>query len=196
MPSAWFDLLDDRARAALQPAPQPLPETAEVVVIGGGVAGLAAAAMCRRAGIADVVVLERGERLAAETSNGPAGLMNPDMQSHRVSPRFAEISRRSTALHLELDREWGGEIGYYPVDLLVCGEEAEVVDGDPSWTERLDGAVVAGLDPQLSLEGPGVLLRSQWGLNPLRLCAALARHAGQVFTGAPVLDWDEAGDES
>jgi len=193
MSSPWFELLDEPARAALKPTALELPDAAEVVVIGGGVAGLAAAAMCRRAGIDDVVVLERGERLAGETSNGPAGLLNPDMQSHRLSPRFAEIARQSTALHLELDREWGGEIGYYPVELLVCGEEARGVEGDPHLTEHLDGLGVAALDPQVALTEPGVLLRRQWGLNPLRLCAALAAHGGPAFTGTVVMDWDEAG---
>ena len=192
MPSPWFELLDERARAALTPTSSELPNSAEVVVIGGGVAGLAAAAMCRRAGIEDVVVLERGERLAGETSNGPAGLLNPDMQSRRLSPAFAEIARRSTALHLELDREWDGDVGYYPVDLLVCGEEAYGVEGDPNLTAHLDGAGVAALDPQVALAEPGTLLRGQWGLNPLALCAALAEHAGRAFTGAGVLDWDEA----
>ena len=70
MSSPWFELLDDRARSALKPTSSELPNSAEVVVIGGGVAGLAAAAMCSRAGIKDVVLLERGERLAGETSNG------------------------------------------------------------------------------------------------------------------------------
>src|SRR5438093_3615602 len=110
----WDEALGDDERLVLDPGPSSFDPRPDVLVVGGGAVGLAAAAMCRRAGLGSVQVIER-ERCGAGPSGSAAGGLSPGV--HSVShPAFVDLARESLALHRELDAEWHGEIGLRPLD--------------------------------------------------------------------------------
>ncbi len=84
----------------------PLPETADVVVIGGGVIGVFAALYLRRAGLS-VVLCEKG-RVAGEQSSRNWGWIR---QLGR-DPAELPIATEATALWREIDTATGGGTGY------------------------------------------------------------------------------------
>src|SRR5256885_9071106 len=76
----WADALTPADHAALTPGvPDRLDRRPDVLVVGGGVVGLATAVACREAGLGRVLVLERGPRLASAASGGNGGAVAPDM---------------------------------------------------------------------------------------------------------------------
>jgi glycine oxidase len=73
----WASTVDPADQAALDPGvPTDLDRHPEVLVVGGGVIGLATAVFCRRAGVGRVLVIEAA-RLAGAASGGPAGRWPP-----------------------------------------------------------------------------------------------------------------------
>ena len=99
----------------------PLPESAEVVVVGGGVMGASAAFHLAEAGV-DVVLLERGELAGGSTSRAAGGVraqfsdaLNIQI-AHRSLMAFREFARRPG---WEIDLK---EVGY----LFVLSRETDV----------------------------------------------------------------------
>ena len=72
--------------------PEGLDRRPDVLVVGGGVVGLATAALCQRAGLGRVVVLERG-RLAAGPSGRAAGIMAPELHHGSAPPALVELGQ-------------------------------------------------------------------------------------------------------
>src|SRR5438034_8968670 len=90
-------LLSDRL--ADQPHDQrtsePMSETARVVVVGGGIWGCSIAYHLARAGVSDVLVLERGELASGNTSQA-AGLVGQLRASELMARSImAVVDRRS-----------------------------------------------------------------------------------------------------
>jgi glycine oxidase len=140
----WYDALDPHERSALEPGvPADLSRSPDVLVVGGGVIGVAVAAMCRRAGIPDVVLLER-QALGAGASGGAAGLLNPDMQSERDLPAgFVRLCHHSTGLYQALDAEWGGAFQMRPTLLRGGGDPSVDMPGQVGLNPRRVVAVLA-----------------------------------------------------
>ena len=112
----WDDIATADDLAALAPPrPAALPDTTDVLVVGGGVIGLAVAAACTRFGL-DVLLIEREDRLARCASGRAAGGLSPDAHPE-LGPRWRELARRSLAMHRELDARW--DHGLRIVDLSV-----------------------------------------------------------------------------
>jgi len=93
-----------------------LPETADVVIIGGGVIGLTIARALALQGVRNVLLVERA-RLGAEASSAAAGMLAPQAeaddadgffnlccQSRDMYPTFAAALREETGIDSELDR--------------------------------------------------------------------------------------------
>ncbi len=93
-----------------------LPETADVVVIGGGVIGLTIARALALRGVSKVLLVERA-RLGAEASSAAAGMLAPQAeadhedtfftlccQSRDMYPTFAAALSEETGIDSELDR--------------------------------------------------------------------------------------------
>jgi glycine/D-amino acid oxidase-like deaminating enzyme len=150
----WDDVASSEDLAALAPArPTRVPSRPDVLVVGGGVIGLAIAAACTREGL-DVLLVEREERLAWWASGRAAGGLSPDAHPE-LGPRWRTLARRSLLLHRELDAEW--DYGLREIDLLVLQDFA---------------------------------IPRQGHVDPVRFCAALARHAGTIATGVAYEDLD------
>ena len=97
MPAIWTDELTDEEKRALEPGvPPDFDRTPDVLVVGGGVMGLATAQACRSAGLGSVVVIERADGLASGSSGSAAGGLNlygARMGAYPTDPTlFVEIS--------------------------------------------------------------------------------------------------------
>src|SRR5687768_11580292 len=103
--AVWDDLTPRDDLAALDPGPGPLPAAPDVLVVGGGQIGLAVGAMCRRAGLREVLVVER-DRLAAGPSGRNAGFLTPGGHSE-YGEAWEALGHRALDLHRELDAAWG-----------------------------------------------------------------------------------------
>ena len=186
--TVWEGELNAAQRSALHPGvPYGLNRRPDVLVVGGGVIGLATAAACRRAGLGSVVVIERAEQLASAASGGNGGAIAPDMHALTDSPEFVALGRASLAAYRRLDAEWDGAIGLRTtrwLQLFSTASGPPVPPVGPQF-EVLDDRAVRELEPDLAPpEGCTALsVVGQARVNPQRLAAALAGRAGTTATG-------------
>jgi glycine/D-amino acid oxidase-like deaminating enzyme len=197
--AVWQDGLSDAERAALRPGvPDELNRRPDVLVVGGGVIGLATAVACRIAGLGSVTVVERADRLASAASGGNGGAIAPDMHALTDSAQFVALGRASLALYRQLDAQWDGAIGLRTTRWLHMFP----ADGGPPALpvgprfEPLDAPAMRELESDLALPegGTGLLVSDQGAVNPQRLAAALAGRAGAVATGIEVTGVRMSGD--
>jgi glycine oxidase len=171
---------------------------ADVVVIGGGVIGLATAWRLAGAGIR-VRVFEQ-DRLGGQASGAAAGLLAPvsehltpddflalGIASLRAYPSFVEAIRDESGIDPELVRSG-------VLRVALSDDEAETVRRLPTGgldATRLDGREVRDLEPAIapSVVG-GLLLAEESHVSSPRLVAALAaaarRRGVAIVEGAPV----------
>jgi len=200
----WDDRLSDGENAALRPGtPERLDRSPDVLIVGGGVVGLSVAVACRRAGLGRVLVLERAERLASAASGANGGAIAPDMHVLTDSPEFVAFGRASRELYRQWDADWGGAIGQWPtrwLNIFPPGGAPEPPSAAPGPVAApfplLDAAAVREVEPDVRLPdgGRAMLVDGQYGVNPQRLVAALAGHAGAVATGVAMRDVSVRGD--
>ncbi|HEY4396579.1 MAG TPA: FAD-binding oxidoreductase [Acidimicrobiia bacterium] len=192
--TVWRDTADAKVLAALEPGvPPDLDRRPDVLVVGGGVIGLATAALCSRAGLGRVVLIER-ERLAAGASGSAAALLTPEAHVWTDPRPFVDLARTSLQLLRALDAEWDGAIGVEPLEWLVALPQALPLDTNlGALVDVLDPDGAHAVEPELG-DVPGALrIRDQGRVHPLRLAAALATRAGSVATGVEMLGFATAG---
>lgn len=171
----------------------------DVVIIGGGLAGCAAAYACAAAGVRALVV--EGGRVGQNAAGRSAGLLLPD-----PGPGFRELSqayglraaramfqswRRASLDAAALLRRLGVRCGLSPQDALIVAPgdddkllrrelEARTAGGaDATWLTRRQ------LQAATALDGAGAIrMRDAFGLDPYRACLGLA--AAAVARGAAV----------
>jgi glycine oxidase len=190
----WRDTAGAGVLAALEPGvPPDLDRNPDVLVVGGGVIGLAIAALCTRAGVGRVVLIER-ERLAAGASGGAAALLTPEAHVWTDPQPFVALARTSLHMLRALDDEWDGAIGVEPLDWLVVLPQALPPDAElGALVDVLDPDRAHAVEPELG-DVPGALrIREQSRVHPLRLAAALAVRAGVVASGVEMRDAITAG---
>ena len=182
--TVWRDTVGADVLAALDPGvPPDLDRHPDVLVVGGGVVGLATAALCVRAGLGQVTLIER-DRLAAGASGKAAAMLTPEAHVWTDPPPFVDLGRASLRLLRELDDEWGGALGVEPVDWLIALPAAIPLDSDLGpLVDVLDPDRAHQIEPELG-DVPGALrIRGQASVHPLQLAVALAARAGSVATG-------------
>ncbi len=136
--------------------------TSEIVIVGGGVIGLAVARALARRGVKDVLLLERGE-LGKEASYAAAGILAPQAEadesdeffalaaaSRDAYPAFAESLYAETGIDIELDSAGTLYLAFNSTD------EQEIQDRFAWQTraglsvERLTRAEALQLEPNIS----------------------------------------------
>ena len=182
--AVWRDTAGAGVLAALEPGVPPvLDRRPDVLVVGGGVIGLATAALCTRAGLGRVALIER-ERLAAGASGRAAALLTPEAHVWTDPEPFVALARTSLQLLRALDHEWEGTIGIEPIDWIVALPRPLPLDAElGALVDVLDPDGAHAVEPELGDVVGALRIREQARVHPLRLAAALAARAGEVATG-------------
>ena len=174
-----------------------LPKHAEIVIIGGGVAGTSLAWQLGRLGKRDIVLLER-EKLTSGTSWHAAGLIMQMRSTHSAT----EIARENALVYPTLAAETGQETGYVQRGTLA------IARSDARVTELKRRATIAksfGIEANLlsateakamypglesSLVKQALFIARDGQLNPVDTVMAFvagARRAGtRIFENTPV----------
>ena len=169
------------------------PDRADVVIVGGGIAGIATAYYLGIAGVRPVVV-ER-DSVGSHASGFAYGGLNPLGGAGTPGP-VAALAKEGMRLHTELATrlpEVTGVNTEYRVvpalKLAFTGEEVEMAQADLEWQRRhedcvvewLDGDMVRGLEPRLSGDIVGAV-RTECAaeVEPYRFVLALTQAAEKL----------------
>jgi glycine oxidase len=159
---------------------QPHPD---VLVVGGGIAGVATAAACHQSGLGSVLLIEAG-RLGAGSTGGAAGLLTPEIHEWSDPEPFVELARTSLELWGELEGTWPGGVGLIELDWIGLQPDPEgFAPHQRPEVEWLEPGEVAALVPGLARPMAGALIRRQARVNPLRSLARLAAVLPDLATG-------------
>jgi glycine/D-amino acid oxidase-like deaminating enzyme len=147
-------------RSPSKPPPRsPLPESAEVVIIGGGVMGTSAAFHLAEAGV-DVLLVERGQLGSGSTSRAAGGVRTQFSDALNI-----EIAARSLDAFRDFARRPGWEIDLREVGyLFVLSRDADVGEFERS-----------------------VALENELGLDTRMLTAAEVRDLCPLVAGDDIL---------
>ena len=181
--------------------PEQLPSRASVVVVGGGVIGLSTAYHLARAGVTDVVLLER-DRLGAGSTCKAAG----GVRAQFSDPVNIELGLRSLAAFERFAQDTGQEIDLQRVGYLFLLDRPEDVAtfernvvvqnrlGVPS--RMVDVAEAKRLSPLITTDG---LLAAAWSPSDghctpesvvLGYAGAARRAGARIVTGCAVTGID------
>ena len=168
----WGDLLDPKDAAHLDPGlPEQLERHPDVLVVGGGMIGVAIAERCERAGLGEVVLLE-ATTLGAGATGGAAGLLIPDAHQGSEPDWFVDLARESLALWRDLQQRH--DVGLVELDWISLEPQPPDLDPPPS-SEALTASEVAAIAPGLNPPSAGLRLPNQGRVNPLLALARMSR---------------------
>jgi glycine/D-amino acid oxidase-like deaminating enzyme len=191
--SVWLDLLTGDERRLLQPGvPGTFERRPDVLIVGGGILGLATAAACVQTALGSVMVIER-DRLGEGASGGAAALLAPTSHYGDAAPH-AELGRISLLAWRELQATWPGGVGLVDLDWISLEPKPFGDIADPPNAERLSARAVAELAPDLLNPMPAVIVRGEARLNPLRTLGCLAAALPCVATGVEARGVTRSGD--
>src|SRR5215467_6544445 len=180
----WRDRLSAEERAQLGRGAGTISlSTPDILVVGGGIAGVAIAAACHDAGLGSVLLVEGG-RLGSGATGGAAGLLTPEIHEWSDPEPFVELARTSLELWGELEQTWPGGVGLIELDWIGLAPDPDgFAPHQRPVVEWLDHDRVAALVPGLARPMAGALIRRQGRVNPLRSLARLATALPAVATG-------------
>ncbi|MFA7276923.1 MAG: FAD-dependent 5-carboxymethylaminomethyl-2-thiouridine(34) oxidoreductase MnmC [Pseudobdellovibrionaceae bacterium] len=182
------------------------PEPRRVAVVGGGVAGCAAAAALAERGCAVTIFEPHG--IASGASGNPRGLYNPRFSARRSgeSDFYASAYARAAAVFLRLMAQH--DIGFAPVGCLHLITDSDKERRFEAFAEnwgwhtdhaRLVDAAEASLLSGVTLQHGALYLPDAGALSPARLCKVLSSAASIRQTQVRVLErvsegWRVEGD--
>ncbi len=161
-----------------------MAESAEIVIIGGGVIGLGIAYHLAERGVSDVVLIERNQ-LTSGTSWHAAGIVGP----LRASLNLTHLARYAMELFPALEEKTGQSSGYQRTGgLWLARNEDRMVElrriahmGEVTGmhVEMIAPPTIAERVPSLSVDGlVGALWVDEDGqASPVDICAAYAKRA-------------------
>ena len=160
-------------------------DTAEVVIIGGGIQGLSLAYELAQRGVTDVCLLEM-DSLGSGSSGRSAAIIGHAFPSENCLP----LVQRSYAAFMRFEEELGFDPDYEPIGcLLIGGREGApalrrrhaLLKGLGIESELLDPGAISELTPGLRLEDieVGLYSSSEGCLEPHSIMMAYAHHARQ-----------------
>src|SRR5262247_389706 len=180
----WRDRLTTEERAQLGRGAGTISlSRPDILVVGGGIAGVATAAACHDAGLGSVLLIEAG-RLGSGATGGAAGLLTPEIHEWSDPEPFVELARTSLELWGELEQTWPGGVGLIELDWIgLAPDPGGFAPHLQPAVEWLEPGQVAGLVPGLARPMAGALIRRQARVNPLRSLTRLAAVLPAVATG-------------
>jgi len=180
----WRDRLTTEERAQLGRGAGTISlSRPDILVVGGGIAGVATAAACHDAGLGSVLLIEAG-RLGSGATGGAAGLLTPEIHEWSDPEPFVELARTSLELWGELEQKWPGGVGLIELDWIgLAPDPGGFAPHQRPAVEWLDHDRVADLVPGLARPMAGALIRRQARVNPLRSLTRLAAVLPAVATG-------------
>ena len=138
------------------------PNTAEVIIIGGGVIGLTIARALVQRGVREVMLIERG-RPGAEASWAAGGILAPQVEvdhhdaffqlacaSRDLYPEFAASLKEETGVDVELDTTGTLCLGFTPKDETELRQRYEWQQGEGLEVEWLTGDEARRLESCIS----------------------------------------------
>ena len=182
--AVWRDRLNAPERAQLGRGAGVIEQQhPDILVVGGGIAGVATAAACHTAGLGSVLLIEAG-RLGSGATGGAAGLLTPEIHEWSDPEPFVELARTSLELWGELEQTWPDGVGLIELDWIGLAPDPDgFAPHQRPAVEWLDHDQVADLVPGLARPMAGALIRRQARVNPLRSLARLAAILPDVATG-------------
>ncbi|HEV7700618.1 MAG TPA: glycine oxidase ThiO [Pyrinomonadaceae bacterium] len=164
--------------------------TSEVLIVGGGVIGLAIARKLHRRGVNDITIIDKGT-CGHEASWAAAGMLSPQAETDEAGP-FLDLCLRSRDLYPQFADELLNEAGV-DIELDRKGTLALAFDDDDGrrlldrlhWqrdagldVETMSAEEIIKLEPNLSaLIQFGVYFPNDWQVENRRLIEALRRYA-------------------
>lgn len=193
--AVWWDLLSDSERAELgREVGSIRDQRPDVLVVGGGIAGVATAAACHQAGLGSVQLIESG-RLGAGATGGAGGHLTPEIHEWSDPEPFVELARASLDLWGELEKTWPGGVGLIELDWIgLAPDPGGFAPHQQPWVEWLSADEVAALVPGLARPMAGARIRHQARVNPLRSLVRLAAQLPAVATGTAAVSVQLKGD--
>lgn len=191
----WLDQLTVAERGELVrnggSVPQPHPD---LLVVGGGIAGVAIAAACHQAGLGTVQLIEAGH-LGAGATGGATGLLTPEIHEWSDPEPFVDLERASLERWRDLEQAVPGGVGLIELDWLgLAPHDGGYAAHQPRAVEWLNPGQVAELIPGLARPMEGALIHRQARVNPLRAVARLAAGLPAVATGVAATSVEIRGD--
>jgi len=190
----WRAQLTQAERAALGRADGDVAGARpDVLVVGGGIMGVAAAAACVTAGIDSVLLIETG-RLGAGATGGATGLLIPEPHQWSDPEPFVDLERASLERWRDLEQAVPGGVGLVEVDWLgLAPHEGGFAAHQPRAVQWLNPGQVDELVPGLARPMEGALIRRQGRVNPLRALVRIAAGLPAVATGVAATGVTVAG---
>src|SRR5438552_322702 len=155
----WRDRLTAEERAQLGRGAGSISLTRpDILVIGGGIAGVATAAACHEAGLGSVLLIEAGQ-LGSGATGGAAGLLTPEIHEWSDPEPFVDLARDSLERWKQLEQAWPGGVGLVSLDWigLVPDPGGFALHQAPA-VEWLDREQLQQFVPGLALPMAGALI--------------------------------------
>lgn len=162
----------------------------EVLIIGGGVIGLAIAREIHKKGIKQITILERGE-IGKEASFAAAGMLAPQAEtdkmdeffhlcndSNKLYPKFAEELFEETGVDIELDQAGTLYLAFDEFDVAEIRERFEWQSKAGLKVEHLTAQEIRRAEPFVSPDvREGLFFPNDWQVENRKLLEALKEYA-------------------
>ncbi len=163
---------------------------AEVLIIGGGVIGLALARQLHKKGVEKITILERG-KLGQEASHAAAGMLAPNAEtekqddffhlcsdSNKLYPKFAAELSDETGVDIELDQSGTLYLAFTDSDVTEIRRRYERQRENGWQVEHLTGREIGKIEPFISpYVREGLFFPNDWQVENRKLLYALQKYA-------------------
>ena len=180
--SIWFQTVPAEGRALLGHS-DPLPESADVVIVGAGMIGLLTAYYLTEAGVTNICIVDRSTALAEASGANSGGLWFAQRAlEFEAVPGIARASSRlydQLALQFEFGFERCGllQLLYDQQQIEDAVQRAKVTRKAGFRVEKVSGDQAQAIEPALGFKPPAALFYPEDGhLHPVKLGLALIRH--------------------
>lgn len=167
-----------------------LSKNIEVLIVGGGVIGLAIARDLHKKGVRDITILERGE-IGKESSYAAAGMLAPNAEvdkideffhlcddSNKLYPNFARELFDETGVDIELDQSGTLYAAFTENDVKEIRQRYEWQKKAGLEVEHLNAEAVRKFEPFISPDvREALFFPNDWQVENRKLLTALRKYA-------------------